>query len=106
MSSILYGVVPEDVERLLPTDHRPHERFGSFLVGAHFFFDDQQIIGSKWVGEVEIVIEPVVNCGSDREFHVRVEFLNRLRHQVGGRMSHPGELECTRIGRFDLDIHR
>ena len=54
-----------------------------------------KIIGGKRVGEIEIVIEPVVDCGSDREFHIRVEFLDRLRHQVGGRMSHPGEFEFS-----------
>ena len=58
---------------------------GQFFVRefAHFLFDTRQILLLEGLRQIKIVVETILNRGSDSEFDAREKLPNRLRHQVG-----------------------
>ena len=54
---------------------------------AHQGFDLREVLGGEGIGLGEVVVEAVLDGGPDRELHVGEQPLDRLRHDVRGRVA-------------------
>src|SRR5690606_6304808 len=61
----LVRIVPEEIERLLTRNDRPHEGFGRVLMGAHSLFDRGEIVRTQRLREVHVVVEAVLDRRTD-----------------------------------------
>ncbi len=55
---------------------------------AHTLLNIGQIFGRQRARKIEIIVEPILNRGPDREFRVRKNFLHSLGHHMGRGVSH------------------
>jgi hypothetical protein len=82
----LVRLVDEDLARSLRRDHLAGDRQSLSREFAHLFLDARQVILGERLLAIEIVVEAVLDAGSEGELHVGVEFLHRPRHEVRRRM--------------------
>ncbi len=101
----LVGVVAEDAQRLLARHHLAHERFRFLAVGRHAALDLREIVRRQWARQIEVVVEAVLDGGTDPEPGVREDLQHRFRHQVGRRVAHARQLVRPGVLQIDRDVH-
>jgi hypothetical protein len=101
----LVRVVGENAQRLLARDDLAHERRVLLLIGGHTPLDLLQIFWRQGAGEIEVVIEPMLDGGADAEFGVGKDLQHCFRHQVRRRVPHARQLVGAGILHIDRDIH-
>ena len=85
--------------RLLLGDRTPSERLALLDDLLHSLFDLLQIVRFERLGDVEVVIEAVLDRWADPQFGVREQLLDGLRHHVRGGVSQ----DCPSAFGIDLD---
>ena len=92
----------ELVECLKPIDLGARERqlLGDDL--AHALFDRDEVFRRERLLDREVVVEAILDGGSDAELHQRIEVLDRLGHHVGCRVTQDAEGLWALVG-DDLD---
>ncbi len=61
-------------------------------VGAHPLLDRRQVVGREGAGQVEVVVEAILDRRADAELGFGEEFEHRLGHDVRRRVAHPFEI--------------
>ena len=84
----LVGLVGEERQSLLDGVLFPYERLVGLHDLAHAFLDASQVVFGevRAAGQVEVVIEAVVDGRADRELGARPQLGDRLRQHVRGRV--------------------
>src|SRR3954449_6663230 len=62
---------------------------------AHFLFDRREIFRRERLVAEEIIIEPILDYGPDRDLRARPQALHRLRQNVSAIV--PDELQTARV---------
>ena len=93
----------EMFHRRVAFHHFAHE-FVVFLHDLfHFFFDRGEIFRREHMLGVHVVVKAVINRRSDREFRIRPQTQNRLRHNMRRRMTDRVQAFGARaVKKFDL----
>ncbi len=83
----LEGLLLERVPRLELVEHRALERLvlGDDL--AHPLLDRLEVFGRERAADLEVVVEAVLDRGTDAELRQREQVLDRLGHHVSGGVS-------------------
>src|SRR5829696_5970861 len=84
----LVRVVAEDAECFLARHHLAHERFRFLAVGRHAALDLRKVVRRQWSRQIKVIVEAVLDGGTDPEPRVREDLEHRFRHEVGGRVAH------------------
>ncbi len=85
----LVGLVGEDVEGLVGSDLRAHERLVLLDDLAHTGLDGGEVAVGKRrsTGQLEVVVEAILDRRSDRELGAGEQLGHRLRHHVRRRVA-------------------
>src|SRR5207245_10299048 len=81
----------EEADRLLARHLLPLERIRGLRDLPHDLFDLHEVVRCERLGFREVVVEAVLDRGTDRDAHGREQALHRLSHDVRGRMAQSGE---------------
>ena len=96
---------PEALERLLGRDVLAHERLVGIDVLVHLRFDplEVRVIDDDPLGELEVVVEAVVDRGPDRDLDARVQLEHGGREHMCGVMADQRERLLARPLGQDLE---
>ena len=102
---VALALVAEDLDRLGNRHVAARELLVGGDVGAHRLLDRLQVgVGDPDVlGELEVVVEAVLDRRADRHLGPRVELLDRLGHDVGGVVADQRQRVVVAIGE-DRDL--
>ena len=98
----------EPLERLLHAHLLAHERLVGVDVGLHRRLDlgEVRVVDDDAVGEVEVVVEAVLDGGADADLHARIELEHRGGEHMSGVVANERErLLPTPVGE-DLELGR
>ena len=82
----LIRIVLHQFQRLGRGQLEPLKRDALFDNFFHFCFDLFQILGSKGLFYIEIIVKPILDRGADSAFHPGEQVQHRLGHYMGGCM--------------------
>ncbi len=83
----LVRLIGEDLLGLGTREHAAVERLLRGDDVAHLGLDGLEVLGCERAADLEVVVEAVLDRGTDAEVGAREQFENRLRHHVRGRVA-------------------
>src|SRR5581483_6870912 len=95
----LVRLVREAPERLVPGQLLAHERLVRGHDLGHPRLDTGEVLRRQGLGEIEVVVEPVLDRWSDRVPRAGEQVAHGLRHDVRGRVAQ--DVEPIRFGEVD-----
>lgn len=75
-----------NLNRIIRRKLKPLQRQRFLHDFFHFGFNFGERLRGERLFRVEIVVKAVVNCRADRELRLWIQPLDRLRHNMGGRV--------------------
>ena len=100
---VCFPAALERPNRVVPPDGDPLDRLVALRQLAHPRLDRLQILGRKRPADVEVIVEPVLDRRTDRQFGLREQLPHGLRKQVRGAV--PVDLPPGRVAKRQ-PLHR